>query len=41
MGRSPIQGILLDCLKGFIISEGNYESHQAKGPKPIQLLFLR
>jgi len=29
-GRFPIQGILPKCLKGFIVSEVNSESEQAR-----------
>jgi hypothetical protein len=31
MGRFAVQGMLLTCLNGFIISEIYYESEQAKG----------
>jgi len=32
MGQSPLQGALAKCIKGFIVSEGNSELKQAKGP---------
>jgi len=31
MGRSPAQGVLLNCLKEFIIAEVNSKSEQAGG----------
>jgi hypothetical protein len=34
MVRSPVQGVLPKCLKGFIVSEVNSESEQAKRPDP-------
>jgi hypothetical protein len=34
MDLSPVQGALQHCRRGFIVSEVNSESEQAKGPKP-------
>jgi len=34
MGRSTIEGILQKYLKGFTISEVNYDSQQTRGPNP-------
>jgi len=34
MGRSPVQGHLPKCLKGFVISEVNSDSEQVGGPNP-------
>jgi hypothetical protein len=32
MGRSPVDGVLLKCLNGFVVLEVNSGSEQAKGP---------
>jgi hypothetical protein len=32
MGRSPVQGIVLKYLKGFILSDVNSESEQTRAP---------
>jgi hypothetical protein len=34
MNRSLVQGVLPNCLKGFILSEVYSESEQARGPNP-------
>jgi hypothetical protein len=34
MGRSLVQGALLKCLKGFIVSEVKSDSERARGPNP-------
>jgi hypothetical protein len=35
MGRSPVQGVLQTCLKGFIVSKCFSDSEQARGPNPV------
>jgi hypothetical protein len=34
MGRSPFEGVLPKCLKGFVISKVNSELGQASGSSP-------
>jgi hypothetical protein len=32
MGQSPVQGVLSNCLKGFVVSEVDSEEELARGP---------
>jgi hypothetical protein len=34
MSRSPVEGVQPQYLKGFIVSEVNHESEQARGSNP-------
>jgi hypothetical protein len=37
MSRSHVWKILARCVNGFIDSEVNYESEQARGPYPLKV----
>jgi hypothetical protein len=39
MGRSPIQGVLPKCEKGFIVLEVNSDSKLAREPNPWNIKF--